>query len=377
MAFKLEHIVKRESTVLNQDKLSQLLQKEITLFGSIFNNKKKEDFYTELSVLLKAGIHLREGLALLAENQKKEKARAFFSSMQDSLISGKSFSEVLQEKKEFTEYEYYSIQIGEESGNLPKIIEELGKFFFRKNEQRRELLNALTYPIIILITAVLVVVFMLKTVVPMFEDIFRQNKVELPGITKMVIVASNFIETYGWMVLVAIFLWLVLRKTISKNQWYKRKRDYFVLRIPYVGNFIRSVYLAQFTQAVSLLTSSKVPMLNSIQMVRRMITFYPLQEALEDVERNVMKGLSLSESLKKNRIFDHKMASLVKVAEETNQTEYIFERLNQQYNNEVQQKSKLLSTIMEPIIIVVIGIFVGVILVSMYLPMFRLSTVLG
>lgn len=103
MAFKLEHTVKREAAVLNQDKLSQLLQKEITLFGSFFNNKKKEDFYTELSVLLKAGIHLREGLALLAENQKKEKARAFFSSMQDSLISGKSFSEVLQEKKEFTE----------------------------------------------------------------------------------------------------------------------------------------------------------------------------------------------------------------------------------------------------------------------------------
>jgi type IV pilus assembly protein PilC len=90
-----------------------------------------------------------------------------------------------------------------------------------------------------------------------------------------------------------------------------------------------------------------------------------------------MKGVSLHESLKGNTMFDNKMVSLVKVAEETNQTEYIFEKLHQQYAIEVQQKSKLLSTIMEPLIIVVIGIFVGVILVSMYLPMFKLSTVLG
>src|SRR5690606_31122516 len=134
-----------------------------------FNNKKKEDFYMELSVLLNAGINLKDSLSLLAENQKKGKLGLFYNQMVDSLVSGKSFFEILQSKNEFTEYEYYSVKIGEETGNLSRIIAELGKFFAAKNEQRRSLINALTYPVVILLTAILVVIFMLRMVVPMFE----------------------------------------------------------------------------------------------------------------------------------------------------------------------------------------------------------------
>jgi len=376
MGFKLEHTLENVSPS-QTDGLEKLLKKEITLFGTFFNNKKKEDFYTELSVLLKAGIHLREALELLGENQKKEKIQTFYAQMLEDLDAGQSFSEILKARKEFTEYEYYSVQIGEESGNLIKITQELGNFFTGKNEQRRNLMNAMTYPTIILCTAILVVVFMLRMVVPMFEDIFRQNGVDLPPITRWIIGASNFIRDYGWLVLVVLISGVLLRKVIMKGESMQRRKDQFLLKIPYVGAFIRSVYLAQFTQAVALLTSSKVPMLNSIQMVKRMIQFYPLQDALNGMEEKIMRGVSLYESIKGNKIFDNKMASLIKVAEETNQTEFIFEKLNQQYTIEVQQKSKLLSTIMEPLIIVVIGFFVGVILVSMYLPMFKLSSVLG
>lgn len=378
MGFKLEHTLTEQNKSVNPEKdwLSTLLQKEIA-FGKFFGNKKKEDFYSELGVLLKAGINLKDGLALIQENQKKEKQNAFFGEMVDALVSGKSFFEILHERSEFSEYEYYSVKIGEETGTLTRIVEELGKFYERKNEQRRSLMNALTYPIIILCTAVLVVVFMLRMVVPMFEDIFKQNKVDLPAITKMIISVSNFIRDYGWLVLVFIGTFLILRKTFADKEWYKKGKDKILLKIPYIGSFISSVYLAQFTQAVALLTSSKVPMLNSIQLVKKMIDFYPLNEALTHVEKGVLAGKSLHGSMAGNTIFDNKMISLVKVAEETNQTEYIFEKLNQQYAIEVQQKSKLLSTLMEPIIIIVIGIFVGVILVSMYLPMFKLSSVVG
>jgi type IV pilus assembly protein PilC len=374
--FKLEQTLPRQKNPTEKDWLSTLLQKEIT-FGKPFGNKKKEDFYSELGVLLKAGINLKDSLALIQENQKKEKQQAFYGEMVDELVAGKSFFELLRERPEFSEYEYYSVKIGEETGTLTRIIEELGKFYERKNEQRRNLMNALTYPIIILCTAVLVVVFMLRMVVPMFEDIFKQNGVDLPAITKMIISVSNFIRDYGWLVLVFIGGLLVLRKTFSKKEWYKKGKDKFLMKIPYIGNFISTVYLAQFTQAVALLTSSKVPMLNSIQLVKKMIDYHPLNEALTNVEKGVLAGSSLHASMAGNKIFDNKMVSLVKVAEETNQTEYIFERLNQQYAIEVQQKSKLLSTLMEPIIIIVIGIFVGVILVSMYLPMFKLSSVVG
>lgn len=218
---------------------------------------------------------------------------------------------------------------------------------------------------------------MLRMVVPMFEDIFNQNGVELPAITRMVINASEFIKNYGWLVILSIGTLIALRKTFSNKPWFKERKDKLLLKLPYIGNFISTVYLAQFTQAVALLAASKVPMLSSIQMVRKMIDFYLLNEALGKVEQGVLAGTSLNGSMAGSKIFDNKMISLVKVAEETNQTEYIFERLNQQYAIEVQQKSKLLSTLLEPMIIIVIGIFVGVILVSMYLPMFKLSSVVG
>ncbi|GAB4519156.1 MAG: type II secretion system F family protein [Allomuricauda sp.] len=378
MGFKLEHTINQTNTSPKQkDALDKWLKKEITLFGSFFNSKRKESFYGELAILLKAVLQLREALELVASNQKKEKVRLFLEGMVQELDRGLGFSEVLQRRKEFTEYEYYSVEIGEESGNLGTILQELATFFSQKNEQRRNLVNALTYPLIIFCTAILVVVFMLRMVVPMFKDIFEQNGVELPTITQYIISIYNFIEGYGLIFLLGLAVLIVLRKPLMQKEVFKRKWDYLMLKIPYLGNFIRLVYMAQFTQAVALLTTSKVPMLNSVQMAKKMLMFFPLQDALETMEARILKGVSLHQSLQGNQVFDHKMVSLVKVAEETNQTEYIFKKLNHQYTMEVQQKSKMLSTVMEPIIIIVIGVFVGVILVSMYLPMFRLSSVLG
>ncbi len=377
MGFKLEQAVPQVKDSSKKDGLNQLLQKEISLFGSFFGNKKKEDFYTELAVLLKAGITLKDALSLIKGNQKKEKLRRFYHSMLEKLITGQSFGEALEGEKVFSEYEYYSVKIGEETGTLGRVTEELGRYFARKNEQRRQIVNALTYPVIILITAVLVIIFMLRMVVPMFEDIFRQNGVDLPGITKMIISASNFFQKYGSLILLMVVAFFVFRKSFARKKWYRTWKDHLLLKLPYAGNFLKSVYLAQFTQAVALLTASKVPVLNSLRIVKKMIDFTPLQQSLDQVEEGVLVGQSLHEAMSGTSFFDQKMISLVKVAEETNQSEYIFERLNQQYSTEVHQKSKLLSTVMEPLIIVVVGVFVGIILVSMYLPMFRLSSVLG
>lgn len=377
MGFKLDNIP--TSTNLDKKQLDKpsILQKEITLFGNSFSNKVKEDFYTELSVLLKAGINLKDGLQLLEETIKKKPQKEKLNSISKSIILGKSLSDAIRSHKEFTDYEFYSLKIGEETGTIALVSEQLGSFFARKNEQKRNLISALTYPIIIITTAVLVVVFMLQYVVPMFQDIFEQQKVELPSITKFIITLSDGMKDYGWMLLMLVVALIFSRTFFNKKVWYKKLKDNLILRLPFIGEFVKTVYLSQFTQAVSLLTASKVPVLNSIQLVKQMIKFYPLQEALSDIEKNILMGKSLSESLKKHNLFDAKMVALVKVAEETNQNEFIFQRLNSQYNTEVQQKSKLLSTIMEPLIILIVGVLVGVILIAMYLPMFKLSSVLG
>ena len=287
MAFQLDDISKHVSDQKGSTDHLSFLKKEIALFNNTFSNKIKEDFYTELSVLLKAGISLKDALELIQNSQKKTQNKAVIIKMLDDIVSGQSLSDALKAHKQFTNYEYHSIKIGEETGTLGQVIEQLGSFFARKNEQRRNLISALTYPIIILSTAVLVVVFMLQYVVPMFQDIFKQQGVELPTITKFIIKVSEFMQNYGFILLLILITLIASKSLLNKKRRFKQLKDTVILKLPFIGNFVKTVYLSQFTQAVSLLTASKVPVVNSIQLVKQMIDFYPLQQALEIVEQQI------------------------------------------------------------------------------------------
>ena len=376
MAFKLENIEtsNRKNTVSSR---KSILDKEITFFKGSFNNKIKEAFYAELSVLLNAGISLKESFTLIIEQQKKANNKLILEDILSNIIRGESFSDAVKKQKDFSEYEYYSLKIGEETGTLIKVTEELGKFFNRRNEQKKNVMNAISYPIIVFTTAFLSVLFMLKYVVPMFANIFKQNGVDLPWITKLIINFSKGLEKYFWLIILMGVTMIFIKRLLKKNTHYKRITTSVILKIPFFGELVRKMYLAQFTQAIALLTSAKIPVLNSLQLTKKMIDYYPLQIALREVEKSVLSGKSLSISLKPYAIFDNKMISLIKVAEESNRMEYVFDKLTTQYNDEIQYKSKMLSTILEPLIIIVLGAIVAVILIAMYLPMFKLSTVMG
>jgi len=377
MAFQLDNIEtnkKSEVPVLNN--MESLLKKDIVVFKKPFSNKIKEDFYGELSVLLNAGISLKQALELIINSQKNKKTKVVLEAILKAIIHGQSFSEAVRVFKDFSDYEYHSIKIGEETGTTSKITEQLAEFYSKKNEQRRQLINALTYPIIILSTAILVVIFMLQFVVPMFQDIFKQQNVELPAITLFVVNLSNMVQNYGGLILLLILALIVTNVVVKNKVWYKKAKDNLMMKIPFVGKFLKTVYLSQFTQSMMLLTASKVPVVESVNLVKKMIDFYPLTSALEDVEKGIVEGKSLSKSLEAHKLFDDRMITLIKVSEETNQTEYVFTKLYTLYNTKVQNSSKMLSTLLEPFIIIFIGIFVGFILIAMYLPMFRLSSII-
>ena len=357
--------------------MDRLLKKEITLFGSSFGNKKKEAFYTELNVLLQAGLTLKDALHLIAEEQSKAADKKIVQDLQNEIIAGRNFSEAIKKQKDFSEYEFYSIQIGERTGTLERVFKELGVFYQRKNQQRRTIIGALSYPAIVMFTAFAAIAFMLNFVVPMFESIFKQNSTELPWLTRVIIRASEVFDRYFWVGLLVVIGCIVFFRLSRKKNWYRKFTARFSLRIPFVGEFIRKIKIAQFTQAINLLTSAKVPLLNGIQLTKKMINYYPLQEGLEKVEHDLLQGKSLSESIENVRIFDKKMSSLIKVAEETNQNETIFKRLTEQYNQEVEYQSKMISSTIEPIIVLVLGAIVALVLIAMYLPMFKLSTIIG
>jgi type IV pilus assembly protein PilC len=377
MAFQLKNIPKTDKKKTSSFDIDSVLKKEIQIFGSSFSNKKKESFYSELSVLLNAGLTLKDGLELITQEQKKEQDRNLLNAILENIILGQNFSEAIREKQEFSEYEYHSLKIGEETGTLQKVAEELGVFYKRKNEQKRIIISALSYPVVVLFTAFLAIIFMLQFVVPMFADIFKQQKVELPWITKIILKASNGFKEYWWIGFFLILIILISIKVFKNKYWYQKYKAIAILKIPFVGEFIRKVKIAQFTQAITLLTGAKVPLLNGVQLTKKMISFYPLEKALQTIENDILQGKSLHESMNNQPIFDKKMVSLIKVADETNQNETIFKRLTDQYNQDIEYQSKMISATIEPFIILILGAIVAVILIAMYLPMFKLSTVIS
>ncbi|WP_339813306.1 type II secretion system F family protein, partial [Zunongwangia profunda] len=211
---------------------SDLLQQEISFNGGKWNTKKKEQFFTELSVLLMSGIDLRQSLELLSEENKTKKESSFFKAVYDDVVNGIPFYETLQSSKKFSDYEIETLRVGEATGNLGLVSKDLGEFCKKKNDQRRQITSALTYPVIVILTAFLVVFFMMNYVVPLFKDIFEQNNVELPGITQMILSFSEFLQHNFYGILIVLLLFVVLHFLIRKYHWYKRFIALATLKIP-------------------------------------------------------------------------------------------------------------------------------------------------
>jgi len=374
MGIKFEQI---ESKALKAKESTNFLSREIHLFGAKISSKVKEDFYGELSILLNSGINLKTALEMIADMWTKAKQKKLVSNINQVIIEGSSLSDALEDQDGFSAYEIQAIKIGEQTGKLAEITEDLRSYFQRKNELRRQLISSLSYPIIVLFTAVLVVLFMLAYVVPMFEDIFKQNQVELPWITNQIVKLSHIIDGNGLFIIIGSIAIYFLFRFVSKTNSYRKISGKLQLKIPVLGNYLKKIYLIQFTQAMSLLTSAKIPVVSGIHLTKRMIRFYPLEKSLEVIEKDLIRGEKLHRSFAKHPIFEKKMISLLKVAEETNQSEFIFQKLYDSYSTELKHKGQIMTNVFNFLLTLFVGIIVGIILVAMYLPMFKLSSVIG
>jgi len=372
---KLNSNAKRSVVVAEEtpNDIWNILNREIRLFGGI-KSHVKESFYHELAILIHAGVDLKAALDLVVGEQKKDANRKLMENIRSCIIEGESLSGALRKQQVFTPYEYYSIQIGEETGRLVPVLEDLALYFKKQIKQRRQITGAMMYPAIVTCTSFGAVFFMLNFIVPMFADIFSRTGGQLPAITLFIVNASTFLKA-------AIFPLMSVLLVISLVFYFQRKKDKlrmilstFVLRLPVFGEMVRKIYLGRFCNSMALLTGAKVPLIRAIQLSRQMAGFYPIERSLMEIENCILHGQSLHSSLAAFKIYDTKMISLVKVGEEVNQLSAFFEKVAQQYNEDVEHQSALLSSIMEPFIIIFLGLFVGIILIAMYLPLFQLGS---
>jgi type IV pilus assembly protein PilC len=356
-----------------QSGLFELLNTDISFGNGQLPDKKKEMFYNELGTLISSGIDIRTSLELTSSSFTNAKDLALFNAIQKEVIAGKTLSETLKQNQKFSPYEYYSVRIGEETGKLGEVLAELAKYFKSKITQRRKIIGAITYPLLVLSTSFAAIFFMIKFVVPMFADVFKRFGGKLPYITSLIVRFSAWFDRYIYLILLMIIglivFYLVSRKTI----WFKKYVALTLIRIPIVGDILKKIYLARFANTMRLLTGTNTPLLQALEMVRQMITFYPIEQSLIMAEKDIMLGSSLAKTLSKHEFYPVKFIQMIRIAEEVNKLEYFFEQLANQYTEEVEYKTNAISGMLEPLIIIFLGLAVGVILIAMYLPMFQMS----
>lgn len=350
----------------------EFLNKDISLGGNRFNNKKKEQFYTDLSTLLSAGLDLNTSLQLLSEEQDKEDN--IYAQINKDVLQGKMLTLAMQNTGLFTKYEYQSIKIGEETGKLADILLELKKYFENKNALRSQFIGLITYPLIVIFIAFGVLVFLLNFVVPMFIGFLKQVNADLPAVTQFVLDLSSVFSVYYKPVLgvlIVVFVFFYFQRT---TEWYRKYSGLILLRIPLVGKMMQRIYLTRFCQSMSLLTKSKVSLIEALSMTAQMVDFYPIEKSLERIEKSILKGNTLYESMREESIFEKRMVSMIRVGEEVNKLDEIFAKLTTQYGDSVEHQSKVLKSIIEPILIIVVGGVVALVAMAMILPIFKMSS---
>lgn len=336
-------------------------------------DSKKEEFYSEIFLLLQSGLDLKRSIEIFTNQQTEEQVKTIFSGIEELLIKGSSFSEALHSFPDITAYEYYSIKIGEESGQLSEVLSELSEFYLRKIKQQKQLVSAFTYPTVVLMTAIIAVVFMMNFIVPMFADAFKRFNADLPGLTQFIVNLSEGFRHYWWLLLLflagaGLGIWS-LSKIAAVRQWVSEK----VIHIPLFGILLQKIYLARFCQSMALMVTAKTPLIISLDLVGKMVGYHPLERVLKEISVEIFKGKMLHEAMVSKSIFDQRMVSLIRVGEETNRLDVIFKKLYEQYSSEADHRTTMMNAMLEPLLIVLVGILVAVILIAMYLPMFKIG----
>lgn len=353
------------------------MNQDIQFFEPKFGIKKKLILYGQLETLLSSGLDIQASLELIEQSYKKKQDQALVKALKDSVVKGKSLSESMETLGKFSIYEQYSIQIGEETGRLNLILKDLSNFFEKTLSYKRQLTGALAYPIFVLSFSLLAVLFLLRYLVPMFSGIYGRFKQELPTLTKMVVSLSDWIGVLMPYLFLSFFLLIIAAYSQRQKLWFRKMISWTMLHIPLFGGIIKKVYLSRFCQAMALLLVSGVPLLNALKLVQQMINFYPISSSLAQTEKEVLQGAQLHEVLRQFRFYPPQALALIKVGEESGKLHLMFERLAAQYTEEVDQQTAVIGSLIEPVLIVFLGGIVAVILVAMYLPLFKMSTSMG
>jgi len=386
--------VSGEQAASNKADLAQLLRrqqinvtkmaekgKEFSLptFGGGVSAKELAIFTRQFSVMIDAGLPLVQCLEILAGQQENKTFQKVLIATRASVEGGTTLSAAMRlHEKVFDQLYVNMVEAGETGGILDTILQRLSAYIEKNVKLKRAVRSALVYPVAVLLVAAGVIVLLLWKVVPIFATLFVGLGVELPLPTRIVIMLSNFVGSiFGFLILV-----MFVGIGVALKVWYGTPRgrmaiDTVLLKLPVLGILLRKIAVARFTRTLGTLISSGVPILEGLDITARTAGNAVIEKSLMYVRKALEAGRTLSDPLKETNVFPGMVTQMIGVGEQTGAMDAMLQKIADFYEDEVDASVKDLLSAMEPMMIVFLGVVVGGIVISMYLPLFSLISKLG
>ncbi len=367
-----EEVLKTEKPKFALLKISFDFLQRITLADKMI-------FSRNLAVLVGAGVSLNRALDILAKEMEKERFKKTILTVSERVRTGKSFSDALEEFPAVFEEIYTSmIRVGETGGNLEEVLKLLALHYEKEHDLRSKVQGAMIYPAVVVVIMFLVGAMMMIFVIPKLTKIFVDLGVELPFSTKIIIFTSHIMEKYALLVFAAIFAFIYALRIFSKKEIGKKIFHKLILKAPILKNIAKKVNSARMSRILSSLIESGVPMVRALEISARTLSNYYFRKSLIVASEEVQKGKQLSKSLAEfHELYPGLITQMIEVGEESGKLSEILVKVADFYEEEVSAITKNLASIIEPALMVVIGVAVGFFAVSMIQPLYAIVSQAG
>jgi general secretion pathway protein F len=347
----------------------------ITLFGGhVFNSTTLAVWTRQVAGLVSAGLPLERALTALADEAEDDKQRNLVAALRAEVNAGSSFAKALgQHPGEFDDIYCAVIGAGEASGNLGLVLEKLADDLEERQALRSKLIGAALYPAIVTLVALVIVLFLVGYVVPQVATVFASSKRALPLLTQIMMGVSAMVRNYGWHMLFAIVLLAVGAIYIRRIPEFRIKIDSAFLNLPIIGRLARGYNAARFASTLAMLAGAGVPILKALQAAADTLNNRSLRADAQDALVLVREGAPLANALAQKKRFPGILSMFARLGEQTGTLPLMLQRAAKQLGGEVQRRAVALATILEPLLIVAMGVVVMLIVLAVLLPIIQLN----
>jgi type IV pilus assembly protein PilC len=346
--------------------------------GGRISSKEIAIFTRQFSVMIDAGLPLVQCLEILGAQQENKTFQKILFQVRQDVESGSTLADALRKHpKAFDDLYSNMVAAGEVGGILDTILQRLAQYIEKVVKLRSAVRSAMVYPSAVIAIAVIVVWVILWKVIPTFATLFEGLGASLPLPTRITIGLSRFIGSFWWLMIAAVGLGAFLIQRYHKTHDGRRVIDGLMLRVPVLGSVLRKIAVARFCRTLGTLVSSGVPILEGLEITARTSGNAVVEDAIMATRRSVEEGKTIAEPLKDTDVFPPMVVQMVAVGEQTGALETMLNKIADFYEDEVDEATANLLALLEPIMIVFLGVVIGGIVISMYLPMFDLISKIG